>query len=177
DTAQSMKWFREAAANGDPVSAGIVADFERSGVLIRADGSEALIASAERSQSAIPPIESSPAPDIDEKDVGGRFSGPQQAADSGEDWIRLREPDHYTIQVIALSRPEKLHDYIGQHSEWSPFAIYRQGRYEQPLWVLVQGDYPDVSAARLALGNFPEDIQTRDKLWIRRFVMVQGLLE
>jgi hypothetical protein len=96
---------------------------------------------------------------------------------SYEDWIRQRVPEHYTIQVIALSQPEKLHEYIRQHPQMAPFAIYTQTRYEQPLWVLVQGDYPDVESARRAVRSFPQDMQKRDKLWIRLFGMVQGLLE
>ncbi len=58
-----------------------------------------------------------------------------------------------------------------------PFAIYRQTQYKKPLWVLVQGDYPDLNSARLALQAFPETLQQREKLWIRRFEMVQRLLE
>ena len=57
------------------------------------------------------------------------------------------------------------------------FAIYRQTSYKKPLWVLVQGDYPDMNAARVALQAFPETIQLRKKLWIRRYGMVQRLLE
>ena len=49
--------------------------------------------------------------------------------------------------------------------------------YKQPLWVLVQGDYPDLNSARHALQAFPEDLQKREKLWIRRFERVQKLLE
>ena len=40
-----------------------------------------------------------------------------------------------------------------------------------------QGDYPDLNSARLALQGFPETMQPRAKLWIRRFEMVQRLLE
>ena len=94
-----------------------------------------------------------------------------------EDWLRERQPDRYTIQVIALSQPEKLQAYIGTHEELAPFAIYGQTRYQRPVYVLVQGDYPDVDSARQAARNFPEDLQQRDKLWVRRFEMVQRLLE
>jgi len=45
------------------------------------------------------------------------------------------------------------------------------------LWVLIQGDYPDLNAARLALQAFPGKLQEREKLWIRRFERVQSLLE
>ena len=97
--------------------------------------------------------------------------------DRSENWILTQEPGHYTIQVIALSHPEKLHAFIAQNPEWEPFAIYRQTRYEQPLWVLVQGDYAEVEAARAAVQGFPAGLQKREELWIRRFEMIQGLIE
>ena len=99
----------------------------------------------------------------------------EYAAD--KNWIAERVPQHYTIQVVALSQPEKLHQFIAEQPGLEPMAIYRQTRYEKPLWVLVQGDYPDVEAARLVLQTFPETLQSRERLWIRRFEMVQRLLE
>jgi septal ring-binding cell division protein DamX len=44
------------------------------------------------------------------------------------------------------------------------------------LWVLVQGDYPDAQQARAAARDFPASIEQSDKLWIRRFLMLQGLI-
>jgi septal ring-binding cell division protein DamX len=79
--------------------------------------------------------------------------------------------------VIALSAPEKLHTFIAENETWAPFAIYGQCRYEKPLWVMVQGDYADVESARAAARSFPPGIQQRDRLWIRKFGMVQRLIE
>jgi Sel1 repeat len=147
DTEQSMYWFRQAAENGDPVSTRIV--------------------------SGNPPADEkgrSPlAGDEDPQHLPG------EALD--EAWIRDRDPEHYTIQVIALLKLERLQTFMRQHAEWAPFAIYRQTYQGRPLYVLVQGDYPDVIQARAAAQEFPTDIQQRDKLWIRRFKMVQGLLQ
>jgi septal ring-binding cell division protein DamX len=42
---------------------------------------------------------------------------------------------------------------------------------------LVQGDYPDVEAARAARDTFPAGIQRIEDLWIRKFSMVQRLIE
>lgn len=94
-----------------------------------------------------------------------------------EDWLRQREPDRYTIQVIALSQSDKLQAYIETHEELAPFAIYSQTSYDKPMYVLVQGDYRDIDSARQAVMKFPEDMQKRDRLWVRRFEMVQRLLE
>jgi len=42
---------------------------------------------------------------------------------------------------------------------------------------VLPADYPDLSTVRRALQSFPETIQLREKLWVRRFEMVQRLLE
>ena len=145
----SLQWFREAASNGDPVSAGIVA---------QAETAEAAVA------AAVDP------------ETGGQAEA-ISASKWDEDWLRQREPDRYTIQVIALSQPDRLQDYIAAHAALAPFAIYGQTRYQKPVYVMVQGDYPDLDSARQAVRSFPEDLQQRYKLWVRRFEMVQRLLE
>ena len=84
--------------------------------------------------------------------------------DAGEDWILARDPGHYTIQVISLRQPQKLHAFIAAHAEWAPFAIYGQDRDDKPLWVMVQGVYADVESARTAARSFPRGFQQRDRL-------------
>ncbi|NNJ65230.1 MAG: hypothetical protein HKP16_06670 [Xanthomonadales bacterium] len=102
---------------------------------------------------------------------------PRPAGDRGEDWILEQDPEHYTIQVIALRSKEKLLDFMDRHAQWAPFAIYGQTRYQQPLGVMVQGVYPDVETARAARDEFPPGLQAREDLWIRRFERVQRLIE
>lgn len=104
-------------------------------------------------------------------------AAPLPGPDADEAWILRQDPEHYTIQVIALSAVEKLDDFIAENPDWAPFAVYRQVRYEKPLWVLVQGVYEDVETARSARDQFPAGIQKRDDLWIRKFGMVQRLIE
>lgn len=93
------------------------------------------------------------------------------------DWILGRPAEHYTIQVIALSDREKIHQLVAGHEDLAPFAIYRVQRDRRPLFVLVQGEYPDVESAREARNAFPRGIQKRDALWIRQFGKVQALIE
>jgi TPR repeat protein len=110
---------------------------------------------------------------VDEKVAPKSLPG----SDHGEDWILQQDPQRYTIQVIALSAPDKLMRFIARYPERSPFAIYRQAGYQRPIWVMVQGNYPDVDAARMAVQSFPEDLQSRGKLWIRKFDRVQRLIK
>ena len=40
DSEVSLKWFHQAAANGDQVSAGIVAEYQRTGILMKTFGTD-----------------------------------------------------------------------------------------------------------------------------------------
>jgi hypothetical protein len=107
----------------------------------------------------------------------GPAAAPGADGDAGVEWIKAQDPGHCTIQVIALRAPDNLHAFIAQHPDWAPFAIYTPAGNSKPLSVLVQGAYPDLKSARAAAAAFPAGLQQRDKLLIRRFGIVQGMLE
>jgi len=90
-----------------------------------------------------------------------------------EAWILSQNPNHYTIQVIALSTIEKLEALIDGHDNLAPFAIYVVQRSSSPIYVLIQGSYADVDAARSARDNFPREINRSDQVWIRQFGKIQ----
>lgn len=92
-------------------------------------------------------------------------------------WIRSRPPKNYTIQVIALSARAQLEALVAGHEALAPFASYTVQRDDRPLYVLVQGDYADVEAARSARDAFPTSIQKTNALWIRQFGKIQALIE
>jgi len=160
---EALKWFRMAAANGDAESAAIVAQYEAG---LPVTGISDTAGSVHTSQAAVveAAVAKAPVPD------SGNLP-------KDETWISMQEPEHYTIQVVALRDRDKLLRFIDLHPEWSPWAIYQQTLKDRPLWVLVQGDYSDVEQARKARQQFPAKIQKRDKLWIRQFKMVQALLQ
>ncbi len=95
----------------------------------------------------------------------------------GEEWILSRNPDHYTIQVIALKNRDNLIKLTDAHAQLQPMAVYRQGTEASPLYVLVQGDYADLEGARAAVSAFPRSLVQPRQLWIRRYAMVQSLID
>jgi hypothetical protein len=149
--AEAEKYFEMAASQGEPNARRNLEVLKREGLIAASDSESGL-----ETEDDISPV---------------------PGKDAGERWILQQDPGHYTIQVIALSAPYKLHDFIADNPAWTPFAIYTQYRYEKPLWVMVQGAYADVDAARGARDQFPPGIQDMDKLWIRKFEMVQRLIE
>ena len=176
DQQQAVQWFYQAAALGDPVSAGLVADYERHGVLLPTadapmESGDVRVAPPSGSR---PLAAASPPPDRAPPVAEDAPLAPAPARD--EAWIRQRDPQRYTIQVIALLDREKLHAFIDNHPQLQPFAIFRSSWNGRPLWVLLQGDYADAEQAQLAVRSFPTDLHPRDKLWVRRFLKVQGAL-
>ena len=94
-----------------------------------------------------------------------------------EAWIRAQNPQHYTIQVMALRSRDKVQEFMEDYKAFAPFAVFTVQKGSAPLHVMLQGSYPDVASARAAKARFPRPIQQQDALWIRRFEMVQRLLE
>jgi hypothetical protein len=176
----AFKWWQMAANQGDEVAQFNLAVMYRDGLGVEPNPDESMKWFREAASNGDPVSAGIVAQEDTVAEAGTKLtpeSAPVEEHAAGQGWIASRDPEHYTIQVIALSQPGKLHAFIDGQQGLEPFAIYRQTRYKQPLWVLVQGDYPDLNTARLALQAFPEDLQKREKLWIRRFEMVQKLLE
>ena len=181
DEDQAMKWFREAAANGDAVSAELVAQSEAKPIPADTVLPPVALATAFLPAAVIPPSAVVPAAVkiVPLSPVQARAPTASKTAplDLGEAWIMRQDPTDYTIQVIALSQPGKLYVFLELNPHLSPLAIYRQSRYEKPLWVLVQGVYASVELARAAVREFPTSFQKRENLWIRRFEMIQRMVE
>lgn len=171
DVPKALYWFEQAASGGDAVSAGIVADYQQ-GKMISAPLSVAIAPDGEVAMNR------EPAAGLD--GPAGLASASIAAADSvaaGEQWILRRNPDHYTIQVMALTALPTLTRLIQGHAPWQPMAVYRQANKGKTLYVLVQGDYPDVESARISNRDFPRSLQHPARTWIRQFGKVQALIE
>jgi septal ring-binding cell division protein DamX len=78
--------------------------------------------------------------------------------------------------MIAVRRTEAVKAFITRHPELGPFAVFRQGVSEAPLWVVLQGDYATERQAREVRSRFPAGIQPHEKLRIRPFGQVQSEL-
>ena len=116
----------------------------------------------------------------------GSSPGRQSESHSGLDpesifftttWIKSQNPNHYTIQVIGLSKKSSLENLIKGHENLAPFATYTVQRNNKPLYLLIQGVYPTVEEARKAAASFPKSIQKPGELWIRKFKKIQELIK
>jgi TPR repeat protein len=135
---------------------------------------EQLIGSEENPIAGEPaPTGQEPIPVVTPDPVGASLPATAPAPIHGPDWILARDPNHYTLQVIALSNRKKLEDLLAGHNELAPLSIYQATGSKGTLHVLIQGDYPTLEAVRAARDAFPREVQQRDQLWIRKFIGVQ----
>jgi DamX protein len=92
---------------------------------------------------------------------------------AGESWILEQNPGHYTIQVMALDSEDSIRVQVEDFEYLAPFAIYTLPDGANTVFVLVQGRYETVEAARAARDAFPSRLERPEKVWIRRFGMIQ----
>ena len=196
DHGQAFEWFSQAAKGGNVDGLYNLGIFYLYGWGVEQDTTMAaqyLAAAAalgdEAAEQALPQVlkqieeeqsRAAPAPTVSmDEDVGGRSAADSRELGSPlqEDWIRAQNPQHYTIQVMALRSRDSVEELTRKYAELAPFAVFTVQKGTKPLHVLLQGDYPDVESARAAKARFPREIQQQDALWIRRFDMVQRLLE
>jgi TPR repeat protein len=186
---EAQRWFEMAAAQGDPDAKHNLDVMFRAG-LLSAKGevksaAEPVVGDRELAQGPVEQAATAAA--------GTEFAAPVQADTAaipvekpkkriwpkkalGEEWILEQNPERYTIQVIALSKPDKLREFVAAHPEWAPFAIYTPSELGNRIWILLQGVYDDPAAARSAKARFPPGLEAPEKLWIRKYGRVRELL-
>lgn len=93
-----------------------------------------------------------------------------------EDWLRERPAAHYTLQLLGVRSEASLRSYLAQYKPPGPVAYFRT-EYKGGEWfVLVQGDYASMAAARGAVSALPAAIR-KAKPWPRSFASVHADLE
>lgn len=92
--------------------------------------------------------------------------GVQQA-----DWLLERPASHFTLQLLAVRNPDSLRGFLRDHAIPEPVAVFRARLKGHDWYVLVQGDYPSMSAARAAVAELPAGVR-KSKPWPRSFVSI-----
>ncbi len=94
----------------------------------------------------------------------------------GNEWLVSRDPQHFTLQLIAGEHLDTLRKFIIRHKLKQHLAFYRSQRNGKPWYSLVYGDYPDKQRAIDARNQLPRGLQ-KQKPWIRHFGDIQQALK
>ncbi|WP_368884583.1 SPOR domain-containing protein [Providencia vermicola] len=88
--------------------------------------------------------------------------------------LRTASALHYTLQLGSASSPSGLYDQARRH-KLSNYLVYETVRNGRQWYVLVYGEFANLSSAKRALKTLPAAIQ-RDKPWVRSLRHVQSEL-
>jgi len=91
---------------------------------------------------------------------------------NGPVWLKGQSPDHFTLQLMTLSRRQSGIDLIGRQSDRAEFAMYESIRNGRSLYVIIYGVYSSRSAAGRAAANLSGQFAGIEP-WIRTFKAVQ----
>ena len=81
---------------------------------------------------------------------------------------------HFTLQLSSASQAEPLQALARKHA-LTNYLVYETRRYDRQWFVLVYGEYQDLTHAKMALGQLPQVIRKNDP-WARRLGHVQAEL-
>lgn len=89
----------------------------------------------------------------------------------GTTWLLERPAAHFTLQLLGVRNESSLQKYIAQRQIPGPVAYFHTEYMGGDWYVLVQGDYPTMNAAREAISALPAAVR-KSKPWPRTFATV-----
>lgn len=93
-----------------------------------------------------------------------------------EDWIKTREANDWTIQILAFQNEDKVKEFIDLHGLHSNAAYFIERSADQVLYKLVLGDFKNKAAAAAARDNLSPVLQQHGP-WLRKFSSVQQIIQ
>jgi DamX protein len=100
---------------------------------------------------------------------------PVPAEDPAMAWLRSREPDRYTLQLIGSRERAAIDRFVERHGLRPPYAVFERALREAPWYSLVVGDYADRQSAVAARSDLPSALRDSD-VWPRSFGSIQASL-
>jgi len=101
---------------------------------------------------------------------------PNWVPEHRNDWLLSRDPQHFTLQLIAGERLDTLRKFIQRHKLKRHLAFYQTQRKGKPWYALVYGEYANKQQAIDARSRLPRALR-KQKPWIRRFGDIQQALK
>jgi len=88
-------------------------------------------------------------------------------------WLLAKNPDHYTLQLLAVRERAALEQFVKKHPELRSLSFFRFKRNGVTWHALLYGDYPSLKAARRAAKTLPKSFRTP---WPRKLNSIQNLI-
>lgn len=92
-----------------------------------------------------------------------------------EAWLLRQNPDHFTLQLMTLSRQQGGIGLIGRQPDGDEFAMFRMQRDGRTLYVVTYGVFSSRSGAQAAADGLSGEL-AGIKPWIRTFSGIQDTI-
>ena len=79
---------------------------------------------------------------------------------------------HYTLQIMASSQMVTIQNFVKSHHLGFAAKTYQTTARDNPLYVLIYGNYPTRAAAQAAKSHLPTNVQAMHP-WVRSFGDIQ----
>ena len=133
------------------------------------------VAAEEAAQETSSAVTEEPAPIIPVEEASTPVASEIPSGINGPRWLRAQNPNHYTLQLMTLSRVQGGADLIRRQSEPGEFAMYPLARGDKLMYVVTYGVFSSQSAAEQAGRSLPGELSSI-KPWIRPFSNVQDAI-
>jgi len=87
------------------------------------------------------------------------------------EWIKARNPTHFTIQLAAMSDEQAIKKFIKQQVQAGTFAYYRKKQRGRDLYIAIYGSFSNRIDAEKIVARFAQL-----KPWIRDFGSIQKII-
>ena len=87
------------------------------------------------------------------------------------EWIRGRNPEHFTLQLSVMSGEQAVKEFIKKQSKGGRFAYYRKKQKGRNFYVAIYGSFAKRANAKKAAARFAPL-----KPWIRDFGSIQEIM-
>jgi SPOR domain/Sel1 repeat len=176
DRSRALRYYKEAAAAGDP-------DARRILSFVDAGTSETSASARERTEkqeqeqqpaaphnapvpAAAPPAETTSSATVAPAPVSGLRGIP---------WISAQDSRHYTLQLMGSRSKEELVQFARDHKIQDDAAIYTHMRHGKPWFGLLYGAFPTRDSANAALRALPPAARAWSP-WVRSFAEIKEVI-
>jgi len=87
------------------------------------------------------------------------------------EWVKARNPTHFTIQLAAMSDEQAVKKFIKQQAQAGTFAYYRKKQKGRDLYIVIYGSFANRIDAEKVVARFAQH-----KPWIRDFGSIQKII-
>ena len=125
------------------------------------------------------PLQNNKKPAAPDSQTSTQFILPDQIGQTEvkkEDWLRVQNPNTYTLQILGVHDRLTLTEFITEH-QLKKVAMFKTAYRNKDWYVLIYGIYPTRSEAEAAIAKLPTSLRKNTQPWVRSLGSIQKLIK